>query len=49
MEETEEWFSDIEDKIMEKIKLNKKEKELYNKRTDLGDSVTPSNVIVFLS
>ena len=48
MKEVEEWISDIEDKIMENDEAEQR-RELWNMRLDLGNSVTPSNLITFIS
>ena len=45
LEEAEEWISDIGDKLWKIMKLNPKQKELQNTRIDLGNSVSPSNII----
>ena len=47
MKEVEEWISDIEDKIMENDEAEQR-RELWNMRLDLGNSVTPSNIITFV-
>ena len=49
IEGAEEQIYDLEDKIMENNKAGKREKEeLYNTRRDLVNSVTSSNVIIFI-
>ena len=49
MEKEEVQISNIEDRIMENNEAEKREKEeLWITRTDLGNSVTPSNIIFIL-
>ena len=49
LEEAEELINDPEDRVKKVIKLNKREKkELWKMRIDLGNSVTPSNIITFI-
>lgn len=47
LEEAEKQINDLEDKVMESNDAERKEK-LCKKRTDLGNSVTPSNVVTFI-
>ena len=45
--EAEEWISNLEDKIMENNEAEQK-REILRNTIDVGNSVTPSNVITFL-
>ena len=45
--EREEYISDLEHKIMENNEAEQK-KELCNKRIDLGNTVIPSYIIIFV-
>ena len=48
LEKAEEQISDLEDKIMENNEAEQKEKKLWNMKINLGNSVTPSNIIIFV-
>lgn len=49
LEETKEWISDIEDKIMENYEAEKREvEELYNTRIGVENLVTPTSMTTFL-
>ena len=49
LEEAEERINDLRDRVMESNQSEqKREKKLCNMRTDLGNSVTPSNIITFV-
>ena len=49
MDEAEEQIDDLEDRVMESSQAEqKREKKLYKMRIDLENSVTLSNIIIFI-
>ena len=48
MEESEEWISDIEDRMMENNEVEIKKEDWWVTWVDLGNSVTPSSIITFI-
>ena len=49
MEEAEEWISNTEDKIIGNNEAEQKRERKMIMRGNLGNSVTPSNAIIFVS
>ena len=49
MEGAGEKISDLEDETVDNNEAEQKKEELYNTRIDLGNSMTPSKVIIFVS
>ena len=48
MEKAEEWIHYIEDRIMENNEAKQKKEKSWMTKIDLGNSVTPSNIITFV-
>lgn len=48
LQEAKKCISDIEDKILENNGTQQKRERIWNMRVDLGLSVTPSNIIIFI-